>query len=67
MKGVCNSQEMRQFYDELILLKWVERLSPGALVSSTNKTDRHNTNWNIVQSGIKHHKPTKPIKYRKQI
>ena len=29
------------------------------LVSSTNKTDRHNiTVINIVESGIKHHKPT---------
>ena len=28
--------------------------SPGTPVSSTNKTDRH---WNIVESGVKHHKP----------
>jgi hypothetical protein len=27
--------------------------SPGTLVSSTNKTDRHN----ITESGIKHHNP----------
>ena len=26
-------------------------------VSSTNKTDRHDV-WNIVESGVKHHKPT---------
>ena len=26
-------------------------------VSSTSKTDRHN-NWNILESGVKHHKPT---------
>jgi hypothetical protein len=27
---------------------------PGSPVSSTNKTERYN--WNIVESGIKHHK-----------
>ena len=27
--------------------------SPGALVSSSNKTDHH---WYIVESGVKHHK-----------
>ena len=31
--------------------------SPGTLVSSTNKTDHHDINdWNIVESGVKHHK-----------
>jgi len=36
------------------------RFSPGTPVSSTNKTDCHNTlyNLNIVESGIKHHNPT---------
>ena len=29
--------------------------SPGTLVSTTHKTDFHN--WNIVESGIKHHNP----------
>jgi len=30
--------------------------SPGPPVSSTNKTDRHDMhNWNIVESGVKHH------------
>ena len=29
--------------------------SPSPLVSSTNKTDCHHNNWNIVESGIKHH------------
>jgi hypothetical protein len=33
-------------------------VSPGTLVSSTNKTDRHNKNSNIVESGVKHHKST---------
>ena len=28
-----------------------------SLVSSNNKADRHNNNWNIAQSGVKHHKP----------
>jgi hypothetical protein len=32
--------------------------SPGIPVSSTNKTDRHIFNWNIVESGIKHHNLT---------
>jgi hypothetical protein len=35
-------------------------LSPGTLVSSTNKTDCHDItryNWNSVESGIKYHKP----------
>ena len=35
------------------------RFSPGTPISSTNKTDCHNNgycNWNIVKSGIKHHK-----------
>ena len=31
-------------------------LSPGTQVSCTNKTDRHD-NWNIGESGVKHHKP----------
>ena len=30
--------------------------SPGTPVSSTNKIDRHE-NWNIVDSGAKHHNP----------
>ena len=29
--------------------------SPGTPISSTNKTDRHIFNWNIVESGIKLH------------
>jgi hypothetical protein len=39
--------------------------SSGALVSSTNKTDCHNIqvqcNWNIVESGVKHHNPNPVI------
>ena len=31
--------------------------SLGTLVSSTNKTDLPRYNWNIVESGIKHHNP----------
>jgi hypothetical protein len=30
-------------------------LSAGPLVSSNNKTDRHDIMWNIVESGVKHH------------
>jgi hypothetical protein len=32
--------------------------SPGTPVSSTNKTDRHDITENIVESGVKHHKPS---------
>jgi hypothetical protein len=31
--------------------------SPGTPGSSANKTDRPQYNWNIVESGVKHHKP----------
>ena len=40
-------------------LQQVGGFSLGTPVFSTNKTDRHN-NSNIVESGIKHHIPTKP-------
>ena len=30
--------------------------SPSTPVSSTNKTDLHGYNWNIIESGVKHHK-----------
>ena len=33
------------------------RVFSGYSVSSINKTDCHN-NWNTVESGVKHHKPT---------
>ena len=35
--------------------------SPGLPVSSTTKTDRHDIsyNWNIIESGIKHHQTNK--------
>jgi hypothetical protein len=29
----------------------------GTPVSSTNKTDSHDFDWNIAESGVKHHKP----------
>ena len=44
----------------LVIGRW---FSPGAPVSSTNKTDRHDFNWNIVESGVKHHNST-PSKYK---
>jgi hypothetical protein len=28
---------------------------------STNKADRPQYNWNIVESGIKHHNPNPPL------
>ena len=31
--------------------------SPGTLVSSTNKIDRHDITENIVEKGVKHHNP----------
>ena len=31
--------------------------SLGTPVSSTNETDRHWHNWNVVESGVNHHKP----------
>jgi hypothetical protein len=31
--------------------------SPGTPVSSTKRTDRHDINANIAESGVKHHKP----------
>jgi hypothetical protein len=35
--------------------------SQGTMASSTNKTDCHDINWNIVESGIKHHNPNSLI------
>jgi hypothetical protein len=32
---------------------------PGSPVSSTNKTDCHDINYNIVESGVKHHQTNK--------
>jgi hypothetical protein len=49
----------------LVADRW---FSPGTPASSTNKTDSHDyNNWNIVESGIKHHKPTPKPKYEKEI
>ena len=38
--------------------QWLATSQWFSPVSSTKKTDRHDINWNIVESGIKHHKPT---------
>ena len=39
------------------ICQWhVGRFSPGSPISSTNKTDSR-YNWNIVESGVKHHNP----------
>jgi hypothetical protein len=35
-----------------VVCRW---FSPGTQVASTNKTDDHWYNWNIVESGVKHH------------
>jgi hypothetical protein len=40
----------------LTVRRW---FSTGVPVSSTNKTDRQGYNWNILKSGVKHHKLTK--------
>ena len=37
----------------LVTGRW---FSPGTPVSFTNKTNRHD-NWNIVERGVKHHRP----------
>ena len=39
----------------------LRQVSGFLLVSFTNKTDRHDINWNIVESGIKHHNPNPKI------
>ena len=36
----------------------------GYPVSSTNKTDSPQYNWNIVENGVKHHKPIPPLLWR---
>jgi hypothetical protein len=51
--GVLNTTLCDQAYEWLAAGRW---FSPGTLVSSTNKTDRHD-NWNIVENGFKHHNP----------
>ena len=40
--------------------------SLGTPVSSTNKTDGQ-YNWNIVESGVKHHKPSKECQIKKYL
>jgi len=52
--GRCVQHYVIQFVSNLRQLgRW---FSPGTPVSSTNKTDRHGYNWNIIASGVKHHK-----------
>ena len=49
--------------DTVSLCQWLMTgrwFSTGTLVSSTEKTYRHDIyNWNIVESGVKHHKLSK--------
>ena len=43
------------------VIKWFAAgrwFSSGPPISSTNKTDRHDIAENIVESGVKHHKPS---------
>ena len=40
----------------------IKQFSLGTLVSSTNKTYCQDVNWNIVESGVKHHNPS-PLRY----
>ena len=44
------------------VIKFVHGFFYRYLVSSTNKTDHQRYSWNIVESGVKHHKPI-PIKH----
>ena len=48
----------------LLTGRWI---SPGPPVSSTNKTDRHNIYWNIVERGVKHHQTNKQTNYENNI
>jgi hypothetical protein len=41
--------------------------SLGTSISSTNKTDRHDITFNIVESGVKHNKPNLSHKQKKLI
>ena len=40
----------------------IKQFSLGTLVSFTNKTYCQDVNWNIVESGVKHHSPS-PLRY----
>ena len=50
-RGILDTTLCNQVCQCLVVGWW---FSP---VSSTNKTDCHYINWNIVESGVKHHKP----------
>jgi len=55
-RGVLHTTLCDEVCQSLAAGRW---FSPGTPVSSINKTYRHNNeyNWNIVESGIKHHNP----------
>ena len=55
-RGVLHTTLCDEVCQSLAAGRW---FSPGTPVSSINKTYRHNNeyNWNIVESGIKHHIP----------
>ena len=44
-------------HDTTLCAKVGRWFSPGAPVSSTNKTEPPRYNWNIVESGVKHSYP----------
>ena len=58
-RGILDTTLCDKVYQWLATGRW---FSPGTLVSSINKNDYHDIpgNWNIVESGVKHHKP-KPL------
>ena len=50
-RGVRDTTICDKVSQWLAICRW---FSPSTPVSSTNKTDRHD-NWNIVETGVKHH------------
>ena len=54
MRGVLDTTLCDKVCQWLTAGQW---FSPGTPVTSTNKTDRHDYSWNIVESGVKHHEP----------
>jgi hypothetical protein len=56
--GVLDTKLCDKVCQWLAARRW---FSPGTPVSSTNKTDRHDTTKNIVESGVKYHEPLPPL------
>jgi hypothetical protein len=51
--GVLDTTLCNKVYQLLATGRW---FPPGTPVSSTNKTDRHDTTEILLKSGVKHHK-----------